>query len=150
MFWFYNWIILSWRMFWSQITSHCIAIRRISKFVWPSLRMYAVLNNCTFRATSLDQTSRLVRRLTGSAWFPTTQFAWLLPTRDFSIIQHSSTTLQQSSFLCLLRRLRPLLHKVHHRRLAIGRRYITWYSIFYHIDQSINNDIDRPSVYWLK
>ena len=43
-----------------------------------------------------------------------------------------------------------LLHKVHHRRLAIGRRYITWYSIFYHIDESINNDIDRPSVYWLK
>ena len=52
--------------------------------------------------------------------------------------------------LMLLRRLRPLLHKVHHRRLAIGRRYNTWYSIFYHIDQSINNDIDRPSVYWLK
>ena len=31
--------------------------------------MYTVLSNCTFRA--LDQTSRLVRRLTGSVRYPT-------------------------------------------------------------------------------
>ena len=87
----------------NSIPFHDITIWRISKLGWPSLEMYTVPSNCTLRAKNLDHTSRLMRRLTGSTWKPTAQFAWPLPTRNFSSgTQRSSKIMHQSHFLMLI------------------------------------------------